>query len=114
MFNPGREVNFLTKILLIMKKLMLPVIMAIVFLVSCQSTIDKEKKAQIEAENKAIVSSLRTVEFNGHSYIVYREGFGTKNFGGITHDPDCGCEEMEYYGVEVIKYCSCEEDDLIQ
>ena len=76
----------------------------------CKGNVD----AQREVENKAITNSLRTVEFNGHSYIVYREEYGTKNFGGITHNPECGCRAIEYYGFEVGNFCSCEEDDFIQ
>lgn len=75
-----------------MNKLLLVAVLATVVMTGCQGAIDREKKTQREAENAAIVNSLRTVEYNGHKFIVYREVYGTKNFGGITHDPDCGCE----------------------
>ena len=86
----------------------------LLLITGCGKTINGERKSRTDMENEAITKSLRTVEYNGHSYIVYREVYGTKNFGGITHDPECGCEEIEYYGCEVIKFCSCEEGSTIQ
>lgn len=97
-----------------MKKLIILTFMALPVLTACQGALEREKKTQTEAENKAIVNSLRTVEYNGHSYIIYREIFGTKNFGGITHDPECGCEETNYFGGESVKFYGCEGDCIIQ
>lgn len=89
-------------------------VIILLLLTGCGKMIEGDRKSQREMENQAITKSLRTVNYNGHSYIVYREVFGTKNFGGITHDPECGCEEIEYYGFDAVKFCDCEEDDLIQ
>lgn len=33
--------------------------------------------------------NITTAEYNGHSYIIYK-GY---NKGGITHDPNCPCQE---------------------
>lgn len=83
-------------------------------LTGCGDTKEMMDKKRQE-ENRVIVGNFRTVEYNGHSYIVYREFHGPHHtFSGLTHDPDCGCEEIEYYGCEVFKLCSCEEDDAIQ
>lgn len=68
---------------------------AILLLVGCKGAVDRERMTQREAENMAIVNNFRTVEYNGHSFIVYREIYGTKNFGGLTHDPDCKCNKIE-------------------
>lgn len=97
-----------------MKIFILHAVLAIVVLTGCHGTIDRENKTRREAENKAIINSLRTVEYNGHTYIVYREVYGTKNFGGIAHDPECGCEEIEYYGCEVINVDGNEGAQIIQ
>lgn len=37
--------------------------------------------------------NITTAEYNGHSYIIYK-GY---NKGGITHDPDCPCQEKDYH-----------------
>lgn len=97
-----------------MKIFILYAILAIIVLIGCQDATDRKNNTQTEAENQAIVNSLRTVEYNGHTYIVYREVYGTKNFGGITHDPECGCEESECHGCEVVKFYRCEEDETFQ
>lgn len=87
---------------------------ALLLLAGCGKMIEEDRKSQREFENQAILNSLRTVDYKGHSYIIYREVLGTKNFGGITHDPDCGCEEIEYYGCEVVKFFDCEENETVQ
>lgn len=28
-------------------------------------------------------------KFEGHTYIIYKEGFGDVRFGGLEHDPEC-------------------------
>ena len=89
-------------------------VVILLLLTGCGNTIEREKKSQREMENKAIVGSLRKVDFEGHTYVVYREVFGTKNFGGLTHDPECGCEEIADYGCEAIYInpCECGHDTI--
>lgn len=83
-----------------MKIFILYAAMAIVFLAACSGTIERERHTQREAENKAIVNNLRTVEYQGHSFIIYRETYGTKNFGGITHDPECWCNFAKSFSIQ--------------
>lgn len=47
----------------------------------------QERLQKIDDEN--LLDDLHTVEYNGHSYIIYK---GSQK-GGITHDPDCPCRE---------------------
>lgn len=42
-----------------------------------------------EADGSANSGVFRKCEYEGHVYIVYKDGFGTASFGGIEHDPDC-------------------------
>ncbi|MCH5237843.1 MAG: hypothetical protein J1E95_08610 [Muribaculaceae bacterium] len=97
--------------------LLLLILSVIIFLLltGCGKIIEGDRKSQRDMENQAITNSLRTVNYNGHSYIIYREIYGSKNFGGIAHDPECDCLENRISGHDVIKYfCNCEESDLIQ
>lgn len=47
----------------------------------------QERLQKIDDENRR--DDLHTVEYNGHSYIIYQGNYK----GGITHDPDCPCRE---------------------
>lgn len=47
----------------------------------------QERLHKIDDENRR--DDLHTVEYNGHSYIIYQGRYK----GGITHDPDCPCHE---------------------
>lgn len=47
----------------------------------------QERLQKIDDENRR--DDLHTVEYNGHSYIIYQGRYK----GGITHDPDCQCRE---------------------
>ncbi len=55
-------------------------------LTGCEELTQEE--AQQIIDNSASYH-LRTVNYHGHSYIIYR---GYRE-GGITHDPDCPCRE---------------------
>lgn len=46
-----------------------------------------------EAETFSYDDSLITADYHGHRYIIYK---GFKR-GGITHDPDCPCQEKDYH-----------------
>lgn len=84
-------------------------------LASCGYNAEEALENRRKEEDRISVSHFRTVEYNGHNYILYREYHGPNHtFSGLTHDPECGCEEIEYYGCDVVKFCSCEEDDIIQ
>lgn len=48
----------------------------------------QERLQQIDDENRR--DDLHTVEYNGHSYIIYQGRYK----GGITHDPDCPCQQQ--------------------
>lgn len=71
-----------------MKKLSLIVLAIIVFaLVSCE-----ECKVQKSKEGNVIGSyTMNTIEYKGHEYILFYEGFGKCATSGITHSPDCPC-----------------------
>lgn len=47
----------------------------------------QERLQKIDDENRR--DDLHTVEYNGHSYIIYQSRYK----GGITHDPDCPCHD---------------------
>ena len=47
----------------------------------------QERLQKIDDEN--LRGDLHTVEYNGHSYIIYQGRYK----GGITHNPDCPCRE---------------------
>lgn len=70
-------------------------LMLAALLTGCGYDAEKAGNERTEKENLEIVKNFRKLEYDGHTYIVYREVFGTKNFGGITHDPDCACNPFE-------------------
>ena len=47
----------------------------------------QERLQKIDDENRR--DDLHTVEYNGHSYIIYQGRYK----GGITHDPDGPCHK---------------------
>lgn len=47
----------------------------------------QERLQKIDDEN--LRDDLHTVEYNGHSYIIYQGRYK----GGITHDTDCPCQK---------------------
>ena len=72
-------------------KLLLLALCAIA-LTGCEPTPEEKQQIQerlqkIDDENRR--DDLHTVEYNGHSYIIYQGRYK----GGITHDPDCPCRE---------------------
>lgn len=44
-----------------------------------------------KACTKKISDELTVKEFKGHSYIIMKTSVPYKGYGGITHNPDCGC-----------------------
>lgn len=57
-------------------------------LTGCEDNRTPEQKQQY-LDNK-YGSRIKTVNYRGHSYILYSE---FRTGGGITHDPDCPCRE---------------------
>lgn len=62
-------------------------------LTGCKKHTPKEKQ-QIQERLQKIDDGnrrddLHTVEYNGHSYIIYQGRYK----GGIIHDPDCPCHQ---------------------
>ncbi len=77
-----------------MKKLTLTLLALLVLtLTGCKKPTPEERQQiqerlqQIDDKNRR--DDLHTVEYNGHSYIIYQGRYK----GGITHDPDCPCRE---------------------
>lgn len=58
-------------------------------LTGCEDNKTPEQKQ--ERLNDMYGSYLETVNYRGHSYIIY----SGKSQGGITHDPDCSCQKGE-------------------
>lgn len=48
---------------------------------------EQTRKILQEIDDKNRRDDLHTVDYNGHSYIIYQGRYK----GGITHDPDCPC-----------------------
>lgn len=57
-------------------------------LTGCEDNRTPEQKQQY-LDNK-YDGYIKTVNYRGHSYILYSE---FRTGGGITHDPDCPCQE---------------------
>ena len=77
-----------------MKKLTLSILALLALtLTGCKKPTPEERQQiqerlqKIDDENRR--DDLHTVEYNGHSYIIYQGRYK----GGITHDPDCSCRE---------------------
>lgn len=71
-----------------MKKTTLPLLALLALtLTGCVEYTPEEKQIIHE---KDILNDLYTVEYKGHSYIVFKSGV---NKGGILHNPDCPCRE---------------------
>ena len=68
-------------------------IMCIITLTGCKKPTPEERQQiqerlqKIDDENCR--EDLHTVEYNGHSYIIYQGRYK----GGITNDPDCPCHQ---------------------
>lgn len=77
-----------------MKKLTLTLLVLLALtLTECKKPTPEERQ-QIQERLQKIDDEIRrndlhTVEYNGHSYIIYQGRYK----GGITHDPDCPCRE---------------------
>lgn len=71
-----------------MKKLTIAILALLALtLTGCEDNRTPEQRQKIDDENRR--DDLHTVEYNGHSYIIYQGRYK----GGITHDPDCPCHE---------------------
>lgn len=72
-----------------MKKLtILFLALCAVALTGCENNRTPEQKQQ-ELDEICAEYYLKTVNYRGHSYIIY-EGYRE---GSITHDPDCPCHK---------------------
>lgn len=62
-------------------------------LTGCEKPTPEERQQMQERlqkiDDEIRRNDLHTVEYNGHSYIIYQGRYK----GGITHDPDCTCRE---------------------
>lgn len=77
-----------------MKKLTLSILTLLVLtLTGCEKPTPEERQQIQERlqkiDDEKLSDDLHTVEYNGHSYIIYQGRYK----GGITHDPDCPCRE---------------------
>lgn len=67
------------------------VVLGMMFVSSCSTETPKERYEAIELENKGI-----EFEYNGHSYIEFRQYTGDMYFNiGIVHNPDCKCNNVK-------------------
>lgn len=72
-----------------MRKLLLTLFaLCAIALTGCEDNRTPEQKQQA-IDDRLARYNLSTVNYRGHSYIVY-EGYRE---GSITHDPDCPCRE---------------------
>lgn len=73
-----------------MKKRLFVILTALcaVALMGCEDNITPVQKQRIIDDIYS--SKIKTVNYRGHSYILYSE---YRTGGGITHDPDCPCRE---------------------
>lgn len=70
-----------------MKKL-LSILILLVLFISCE-----EYDGSIVDINNTCIRT-QTLTYNGHDYIVFKEGFGTFATMAVEHDPDCKtCEK---------------------
>lgn len=63
------------------------VLITISFLVSCNN--DKTKE---ERHNEHLRSKISVVNYDGHDYIIYRDGTIDAGWGGICHSESCSCK----------------------
>jgi len=71
-----------------MKKLFV-LLFGIVLLVACTS-VDDTNTCKEEIVEKSTYLEVKPLKYKGHRYLWFRTK-RTKGFGGISHDPDCGC-----------------------
>ncbi len=76
-------------------KLIFPITLCIIIFAGC-TEVTPEERQQIqrqlqEMDNANRRSDLHTVDYHGHSYIIYQGRYK----GGIIHDPDCQCHQKE-------------------
>ena len=80
-------------------------VLPFIVLVSCFGCADVRREAElIQAEHEAKVKSIKNgegynwtskverIEFEGHAYIVFREGVSHGVGVSAVHDPDCECK----------------------
>lgn len=65
-----------------MKKLLFILILSVLF-ISCEEYAG----SIVDINDTGIIT--KTLTYNGHDYIVFREGFGTFATMAVEHDPDC-------------------------
>ena len=73
-----------------MNKLAIPILSLFVFMLTGCNNNGVSKHDQ-QFINDSYSKCLETVNYKGHSYIIYK---GYKQ-GGILHDPDCQCKDGE-------------------
>ena len=79
-----------------MKKLFLTILALLALTMTGCKKPTPEERQQIQERKQKIDDEIRrndlhTVEYNGHSYIIYQGRYK----GGITHDPDCPCHQKK-------------------
>lgn len=61
-------------------------ILSLLILTGCE---DNKTKEQIDAD---IASHITEFNYKGHRYLLYKRSYAKGGLGGITHDPDCPCQ----------------------
>lgn len=71
-----------------MKKptIILTVIVCVAAMVSCKPTTQLQRDADM-------ADHITEVNYKGHRYLLYKEGYSHRGYGGIVHDPDCPCHK---------------------
>ena len=57
-------------------------------LISCKN---EETKVKTIEGREVRQCEFSTIEYNGHEYIIYHQGYGKCSTGGMVHNPDCPC-----------------------
>lgn len=74
-----------------MKKIVFTLLLSMCLFTSCEP--DKDIKRT--KNDRPIRYSIEKIDFEGHEYLIYHEGYGRTRVGGFTHSENCQCKKQK-------------------
>lgn len=69
-------------------------IITLLLLVGITSCAEPNHEQWQERQDKECASKIIKFNYEGHSYLLYRDGGGKYKTAGITHDANCPCYKI--------------------
>ena len=72
-----------------MKKVLLGIIV-VGFIWSCD-----EKIKNVSSKESVVITDVDCFEYDGHEYLLFKQGVLDCAIGGVVHNPDCKCNKIK-------------------